>query len=175
VVRVLGYTFRGPGSIPGTTRKKSSWSGTWSTQPCEYNWRATWYKSSGSCLYNWEYGRRDPSRWPRGTLYPQKLAITSPTSGSRSVGIVRSRTQTMKFFLIIIYYLGACGSVVGWSIILQGEKSTVRFSMKSLYFSNCTNPSARTVALELTEPLTEISTKKSFWARKADATFKPTV
>jgi hypothetical protein len=27
---------------------------------------------------------------------PQKLAITSPTSGGRSVGIVRSRTQTMS-------------------------------------------------------------------------------
>jgi hypothetical protein len=26
-----------------------------------------------------------PSRWPRDTLYPQKLAITSPTSGGRSV------------------------------------------------------------------------------------------
>jgi hypothetical protein len=37
-----------------------------------------------------------PSRWPRGTLYPQKLAITSPTSGGRSVGIVRSLTQTME-------------------------------------------------------------------------------
>jgi hypothetical protein len=36
----------------------------------------------------------DPSRWPRGTLYPQKLAITSLTSRGRSVGIVRSRTQT---------------------------------------------------------------------------------
>jgi hypothetical protein len=30
-------------------------------------------------------------------LYPHKLAITSPTSGGRSVGIVRSRTQTMEF------------------------------------------------------------------------------
>jgi hypothetical protein len=28
-----------------------------------------------------------------------KLAITSLTSGGRSVGIVRSRTQTMEFFL----------------------------------------------------------------------------
>jgi hypothetical protein len=28
---------------------------------------------------------------------PQKLAITSPTSDGRSVGIVRSRTQTMEF------------------------------------------------------------------------------
>jgi hypothetical protein len=26
--------------------------------------------SSGSGLENREYGRRDPSRWPRGTLYP---------------------------------------------------------------------------------------------------------
>jgi hypothetical protein len=29
--------------------------------------------------------------------YPQKLALTLPTSGSRSVGIVRSRTQAMEF------------------------------------------------------------------------------
>jgi hypothetical protein len=37
VIRVLGYRSGGPGSIPGTTRKKSSGSGTGSTQPCEYN------------------------------------------------------------------------------------------------------------------------------------------
>jgi hypothetical protein len=49
---------------------------------------------------NLEYGRRDPSLWPRGTLYPQKLAITSPTSGGRSVNIVCSRTQTMEFSLV---------------------------------------------------------------------------
>jgi hypothetical protein len=54
-------------------------------------------ESSGSCLENREYGRRDPSRSPRGTLYPQKLAITSPTSADRSVDIVRSRTQTVEF------------------------------------------------------------------------------
>jgi hypothetical protein len=30
-------------------------------------------------------------------LYPQKLALTSPTGGGRSVGIVRSRTQAMEF------------------------------------------------------------------------------
>jgi hypothetical protein len=39
-------------------------------------------------------------------LYPQKLAITSPTSGGRSVGIVRSRTQTMEFFFIIGIWQG---------------------------------------------------------------------
>jgi hypothetical protein len=30
-------------------------------------------ESSGSGLQNREYGRRDPSLWPRGTLYPQKV------------------------------------------------------------------------------------------------------
>jgi hypothetical protein len=29
-------------------------------------------------------------------LYPQKLALTSPTSGGRSVGIVRSWTKSME-------------------------------------------------------------------------------
>jgi hypothetical protein len=37
VVRVLGHRFGGPGSIPRTTRKESSGSGTGSTQPREYN------------------------------------------------------------------------------------------------------------------------------------------
>jgi hypothetical protein len=37
VVGVLGYRSGGPGSIPGTTRKKSSGSGTAFTQPREYN------------------------------------------------------------------------------------------------------------------------------------------
>jgi hypothetical protein len=32
----------------------------------------------------------NPLRWPRDILYPQKLALTSPTSGGGSVGIVRS-------------------------------------------------------------------------------------
>jgi hypothetical protein len=38
-------------------------------------------------------------------LYPQKLAIASPTSGGRSVGIVCSRTQTMEFSLVVIKFL----------------------------------------------------------------------
>jgi hypothetical protein len=38
-------------------------------------------KSSGSDLVRLEYGRRDPSHWPRGTLYPQKFTLTSPPSG----------------------------------------------------------------------------------------------
>jgi hypothetical protein len=55
--------------------------------------------SSGSGLENRDYGRRYlPSR-PRGTLYLQKLALTSATNGGRSVTIVRSRTQATEFSL----------------------------------------------------------------------------
>jgi hypothetical protein len=53
-------------------------------------------KNSCSGLESREYGRRDPSRWPRGTLYPQTLAVTSPTSGGRSFGIVRSLAQATE-------------------------------------------------------------------------------
>ena len=34
-------------------------------------------------------------------LYPQKLALTSPTGGGRSVGVVRSRTKATEFFLCL--------------------------------------------------------------------------
>ena len=33
-------------------------------------------------------------------LYPQKLALTSPTGGGRSVGIVRMRTKATEFSLV---------------------------------------------------------------------------
>ena len=35
-------------------------------------------------------------------LYPQKLVLTSPTGGGRSVGIVRVRTKATEFSLL--YY-----------------------------------------------------------------------
>jgi hypothetical protein len=57
-------------------------------------------KSSGSGLENREYGNRDLSRWSCGTLYLQKLALTSPTSSSHSVGIDRSQTQATEFSLV---------------------------------------------------------------------------
>jgi hypothetical protein len=53
--------------------------------------------SSGSGLEKREYGRGDPLRWPFDTLYPQELALTSPTSGGRSICIVRSRTKAAEF------------------------------------------------------------------------------
>jgi hypothetical protein len=51
------------------------------------------WKSSGSGQENRINDRVDPLRWPRDTIYLQKLALTSPTSGGRSVGIVRLRTK----------------------------------------------------------------------------------
>jgi hypothetical protein len=33
-------------------------------------------------------------------LYPQKLALTSPTGGGRSVGIVRVRTEATEFLVV---------------------------------------------------------------------------
>jgi hypothetical protein len=63
-------------------------------------------KSSGSSLEIREYDRRIPLRWPRGTLYPRKLALTLLTSGCRSVGIVRSRTKATGFL--------SCNSLLLW-------------------------------------------------------------
>jgi hypothetical protein len=57
-------------------------------------------KCSSSGLENREYGRKDPSRWPHNTLYLQKLALTSPANGGRSVGIVHSWTKAMELLLL---------------------------------------------------------------------------
>jgi hypothetical protein len=54
-------------------------------------------ESSGSGLENLKYGRRDPSRWPRDTLYLQNSALIPPTRGGHSAGIVRSRTKAREF------------------------------------------------------------------------------
>jgi hypothetical protein len=62
-------------------------------------------KSSGSYLENREYGHRDPSHWPHGTLHLQKLALTSLTSGGCSVGMVRLWTQVTEFSLLVKCYI----------------------------------------------------------------------
>jgi hypothetical protein len=67
---------------------------------------------------------------------------------------------------------GARGSVVGWGTMLQAGMSRVRFLMRSLNFFNWPNPSSRTMALESTQSITEMSTRnlpggKGRSARKA--------
>jgi hypothetical protein len=64
--------------------------------------------SSDSGLENREYGHGDPLPWPRDTLYPQRLTLTSPTCGSRSVGIVRLRTKTTEFVFCFVFEVLFC-------------------------------------------------------------------
>jgi hypothetical protein len=57
-------------------------------------------------------------RWP--PLYPQKLALTSPTGGGRSFGIVRSRTKATEFSLVLNLTLGP--EVVEYVFVFEGSK-----------------------------------------------------
>ena len=111
VVRVSGYRYRGLGfdSRHFQIFLSSSGSGTGSTQPREpheVNWGATWIKkSSGSRSRKQRLtavGTRCADHVT--SLYPQKLALTSPTGGGRSVGIVRSRTKATEFSLVFISF-----------------------------------------------------------------------
>jgi hypothetical protein len=46
---------------------------------------------------------KNPGHWTtEAVLYPQKLALISPTSGGRSVGIVRSRTKATELLLLLL-------------------------------------------------------------------------
>jgi hypothetical protein len=47
-------------------------------------------------LENYDYGPGIHSADHAKPLYPQKLAVTSPTSGGRSVSIVRLRTKATE-------------------------------------------------------------------------------
>jgi hypothetical protein len=53
-------------------------------------------------------GRGNPLRWPRDTLYPQELALTSPTSGGGSVGISRLRTKIHGVLVNILLVQNFC-------------------------------------------------------------------
>jgi hypothetical protein len=59
--------------------------------------------------------------------------------------------------------LEAHGSAVGSGIMLQAGRSRVRDPIRSFKFSNLPNPSSRTMALRLSQPLTQMSTRKCFW------------
>jgi hypothetical protein len=80
-------------------------------------------KSSGSGLENREYDRGDPLRWLCDILYRKTLALTSPTCGGRSVGLVHSRTKAMEFCLWVIYCRVRGSSFSSWLRI--SDASTV--------------------------------------------------
>jgi hypothetical protein len=104
--------------------------------------------SSGSGLENREDGRGDTLRWPRDTLYPQELVLTSPTCGGRSVGVVRLRTENTEFVFVLfcrscnlLYSLSSairssCVTFFKCSLMLhylQPTQSTNSIWMTSLY------------------------------------------
>jgi hypothetical protein len=106
VIRVPGYRSRGPGF--DSRRYQIFW------EVVGLEWgplnlvRITEelldWKSSESGSRKLILSRGDQLRWLCDIIYPQKLAITSPTSG-RSVGIVRLRTKDTEFsFLILLLW-----------------------------------------------------------------------
>jgi hypothetical protein len=53
-------------------------------------------------------------------LYPQKLTLTSPTGGGRSVGIVRWRTKATEFSLVFVdIYNGPTNALVCNKTLIQ--------------------------------------------------------
>jgi hypothetical protein len=107
VVRVPSYRSRGPGfdsrrhqifyEVVGLERSPHSVVSTIEELLGRNN--------SGFGLENREYGRGNPLRWRRDTLYQQKLTLTSPTRGGRSVGIVRLRTKATEFVCLFCYLI----------------------------------------------------------------------
>ena len=59
-------------------------------------------------------------------LYPQKLALTSPTGGGRSVGTVRVRTKATEFFFNNIFMLMPNVTGVEHTSPLFSERRTTR-------------------------------------------------
>jgi hypothetical protein len=67
-------------------------------------------------------------------------------------------TNHQDTFVRVPKNLEARGSVVGWGTMLQAGRSRIRVPMRCFIF-NFLNPSSRTMALALTQPLTEMSTR----------------
>jgi hypothetical protein len=92
-------------------------------------------KSSGSDPENREFGRRDSPRWLRDILYPQKFALTSPTSGGRSVGIARSQTKATELKKLHILLITSVGVAKDYRFDGRGIGVKVTDRCKVLQFS----------------------------------------
>jgi hypothetical protein len=65
--------------------------------------------------------------------------------------------------LLLVYVIHQRGGAVGCGTALRNGRSRVRFRIRSLGVFHLLNPSGRTMALELTQPLTEKSTRDTSW------------
>jgi hypothetical protein len=92
-------------------------------------------KNSSSGLESRECGHGDPLHWPRRTIYPQKLELTSPASCGRSVGRYRSLADSSHWvcfvclwspssrrgffvccYMPLVQVLACCSFVLRWSV-----------------------------------------------------------
>jgi hypothetical protein len=109
------------------------------------------WKSSGFSLKTEINGRWNSWRWPRDNFYPQRLALTSPTSGGRSVGIVRLRTKGTEF--VQIYFRLSTTRKIRYEIKLKlfsrSEGSVLRLSIDH-YNISCTKPLQNSIKSALT-------------------------
>jgi hypothetical protein len=113
-----------PDSIPVATRFSEKYLGLERDPliPVSITEELLEWKSSGFGLENEINDRGNPLRWPRDTLYPQKLVLTSPTSGGHSVGIVHLRTEATEFILVLVWHFSlfnACIFQAGYLTALE--------------------------------------------------------
>jgi hypothetical protein len=76
----------------------------------------------------------------------------------------RCSFHILRYLSVIYMKWGARGSVAGRGTTLQAGESPVRVPNEVDFF-NWPNPSSRTMALESTQPLTEMSTKNLPWGK----------
>jgi hypothetical protein len=102
VVRVSGYTSKGPGFDSQSYQIFwEVWNGVHSASWGQL--RSYLNEKVAAPVQKTEInGRGNSLRWPRNTLYLQKLALTSPTSGGRLFNIVRLRTKATEFSFISV-------------------------------------------------------------------------
>jgi hypothetical protein len=101
--------------------------------------------------------------WSLKELTKEKSHNAPSTSSGNSRWVLEAVTnkwitRTGKLIQKRKRFMGAHGSVVGWGTTLQARRSPV-WVTDDVDFFNLPNPSSRTMALGLTQPLTEMSTR----------------
>jgi hypothetical protein len=91
-------------------------------------------KSSGSSLEIVEYSRRDSSRWPRGTLYPQKVGTNF--ADKRRYSSLADWGHGVFIFM-------------GFNTVQFGESTTFRNEVRPLSSGHKGEPSKRPVQAHL--------------------------
>ena len=86
---------------------------------------------------------------------------------NNQVLIIRKTVQAALWYLSCMYISGARGGAVGWGAVLQARKVAGSIPNGVIGIFHWHNPSGRTMALGLTQPLTEMSTRNISWGVKA--------